>query len=346
MRIVTCASYFGTGSSAITDFVSEFENVYSLGRFEYRFIQDPDGISDLEYNIVENNHRHNTSHAIKRYIAFIKKLNSFGTGKGYKKFNADFLKYSFEYIEKITELKTKSWWHWDRINRGELFCVVDRAYSLIKRLLNGGLKTEKKYSLLKNGEYGYYSAIDEKTFLSATREYVDKVIQSTNIENKPFVMVDQLLPPTNLDRYTRYFNDVKVIVVERDPRDVYLCEKTRYQWGVVPTNTVVEYIEWFKITRKYTKDPKEDKNKVLRIRFEDLIYHYDDTSRTIMEFLNLNEELHINKFKKFNPKISIKNTNLKSQVSGYEEEISAIELALKEYLYDFDKETINESVNS
>lgn len=61
MRVITCASYYGTGSSAVTDFFSEFDDIYSLGDYEYRFLQEPDGIADLEYNLIENNHRHNTS---------------------------------------------------------------------------------------------------------------------------------------------------------------------------------------------------------------------------------------------------------------------------------------------
>ena len=67
MRIISCASYYGSGSSAITDFVSEFDSVYSFTDEEFRFVQDPDGVSDLEYNLVENFNRHNSGHAIKRY---------------------------------------------------------------------------------------------------------------------------------------------------------------------------------------------------------------------------------------------------------------------------------------
>ena len=62
MRFISCASYYGSGSSAITDFVSEFDSVYSFTDEEFRFVQDPDGISDLEYNLVENFNRHNSGH--------------------------------------------------------------------------------------------------------------------------------------------------------------------------------------------------------------------------------------------------------------------------------------------
>ena len=67
MKFITCASYYGTGSSAITDLVNECDNVHDMGDYEFRFIQDPDGIADLEYNLVENNHRHNSGYALKRY---------------------------------------------------------------------------------------------------------------------------------------------------------------------------------------------------------------------------------------------------------------------------------------
>ena len=66
-NIVTVASYYGSGSSAVTDYVSEFDNVKSLTSYEFRFIQDPDGVAELEYNLVENFNRHNSGHALKRY---------------------------------------------------------------------------------------------------------------------------------------------------------------------------------------------------------------------------------------------------------------------------------------
>ena len=38
-----------------------------MTNYEFRFVQDPDGISDLEYNLVENHNRHNSGHALKRF---------------------------------------------------------------------------------------------------------------------------------------------------------------------------------------------------------------------------------------------------------------------------------------
>lgn len=336
MRIITCASYFATGSSAVIDFFSEFENVQEFGNYEYRFIQDPDGIADLEYNIIENNHRHNTSNAIKRFRRFMNGLKGFGYGDGYKIFGdkLDFL--VDKYISEITELQVHTWWHRDRIDKGAFFCFMDRGYSFVKRLFTGGLHTEKRYSLLRNREWGYYSAISEETFLTATKRFVDDLFSSVNPNMADFMLIEQLVPPTNVDRYVRYFNDVKVIVVDRDPRDVYLSEKDRYCWGVIPVGSVEDYVEWFKITRRYSRPANEDHSKILRIKFEDMIYKYDETMNELMQFVGVDKSKHINKMTKFNPSRSIRNTNLKNQIKGYEEDIKYIEENLREYLYDFD----------
>ena len=95
MRFITCASYYGSGSSAITDFVSEFDSVYSFTDEEFRFVQDPDGVSDLEYNLVENFNRHNSGHAIKRYKKLVNFYCGNMFGKKYEKFfHGNWKKYS------------------------------------------------------------------------------------------------------------------------------------------------------------------------------------------------------------------------------------------------------------
>ena len=84
-KVITCAGYYGTGSSAITDLLGEFSNVYFVGDYEFRFVQDPGGIADLEYNIVDNYHRHNSGYALKRYKKNIEFLCKNKFNKTYEK---------------------------------------------------------------------------------------------------------------------------------------------------------------------------------------------------------------------------------------------------------------------
>lgn len=102
MKVISCASYHGTGSSAITDFLGEFDNVCSMTNYEFRFVQDPDGISDLEYNLVENHNRHNSGHALKRF----KRLTDFNAGTKFNKryepfFDNQYKKISYKYIDRL-----------------------------------------------------------------------------------------------------------------------------------------------------------------------------------------------------------------------------------------------------
>lgn len=69
-KFISCASFAGSGSSAITDLMSEYSTVFSLGMdtdCEFTFSHNPDGISDLEHNLAENQNRFNSGFALKRY---------------------------------------------------------------------------------------------------------------------------------------------------------------------------------------------------------------------------------------------------------------------------------------
>ena len=82
-------------------------------------------------------------------------------------------------------------------------------------------------------------------------------------------------------------------------------------------------------------------NKVLRIRFEDLIYNYDDEVKRITKFLGFTGKDHINKKSRFDPDISIKNTQL-FRKKEYQEESKIIERELEKYLYNFPYEINND----
>ena len=60
MKILTCAGYFSSGSSAVTDLFSEYEKVSAVGDYEFRFLHDIDGVSDLEFHLTECHNRHNS----------------------------------------------------------------------------------------------------------------------------------------------------------------------------------------------------------------------------------------------------------------------------------------------
>ena len=335
MRIITCASYYGVGSSSVTDFFSEFDGCASLGDYELRFAEEPYGISDLEYNLIENNHRHNTSHAIKKFIKQSEFFNGSRFRKKYRKiFGDDYRKYTDEYVDAITELKSKSWWHYDLIERGKFLCLLD--FAIEKAHAKFISPVESRKTLFARNEIGYYSRISKEQFYEKTREYTNKLMTSANKSNASFMMVDQLVPPSNIKRYLNYFDDIKVIIVDRDPRDMFLLNKYPWREGIIP-EPVEDFCEWYRITRAHRKEDDIDSEKVKFIRFEDMIYNYDQTTKELMDFVGISKEQHVRPKTVFKPEVSIKGTNLTSEYPMAKEEVEYVEKHLKEYLYPYEK---------
>ncbi|WP_373598230.1 hypothetical protein [Paraclostridium bifermentans] len=334
MKIVTCTGYYGTGSSAITDLLSEFENIHSMGDYEFRFVQDPEGISDLEYNLVENHHRHNSGHALKRYSRYVDFLSGNKFNKKYENyFDGKFKKISKEYIDELTDFKYKGIWHQDVIDKGKIFYFVERSLNKIYMILRKAIfrKTEKGITLLKNEVTLYSKPGDE--FYDITKEYIDKLFSQANYLNKEYIMVDQLVPPTNINRYLRYFNDINVIAVDRDPRDIYILEKLYWKGTIVPCDNAEIFCKWYKYTRESSTYKTEDRNKIMRIKFEDLVYDYENATSKVFEFLGLDPKYHTKKKELFNPDKSINNTRLWLKHDELKKDIEYIEANLSEYLY-------------
>ena len=76
MKIITCTGFGNSGSSAVTDLLSEFNNIIIIPHdFECTFIHETDGLYDLECAIKEG-HRLKVDLAVKRFILLSINLNN------------------------------------------------------------------------------------------------------------------------------------------------------------------------------------------------------------------------------------------------------------------------------
>ena len=331
MRFITCASYYGTGSSAVTDFVSEFDNIAKFGDEEFRFVHDPDGIADLEYNLVENFNRHNSGHAIKRY----KKLVEYYKGNILsRKFSGIFgdawEKYSKEYIDNLTDFTYHGWWQYDLLDRGPVFLFRKRIVNKLLHLTVWRNDPDRTLNTMKK-EITYCAHPSEDKFIHFTKEYIEKLFDSVR-GDKEIVMADQIVPSSNTERYLRYFNDIQVVIVDRDPRDIFLLEKYHWKDGIIPTD-IETFCKWFLYTREDGKHREIQNDRIHYLQFEDMIYHYDETADKLIKWLGLKPEWHTSKQKYFCPDKSIKNTRLWEKEKCDLSEVRYIEEHLKNYLY-------------
>jgi hypothetical protein len=350
--LLTATGYGGTGSSAVTNILEEFETVKSFGDSEFQFTSYSDGIADLE-NIFIEGHPMKTDLAVKRFMRFADILSTYGHYK--KCFNGNFRKIVDEYIKDIISISWDGWWphHTNEIDgynkkHGLYINVVSQIYS---KYLNAVL-LEKSYE--PSGwqptyfpqtkvYYTHLHDINEiESFLNKTRKFTDALLhEAVNSENKyNYILLDQAIPPTNFSQHIRYFSDPKLIIVDRDPRDLYVVNKAYWGEGWIPSSNVELFIRWYTQTRKLRKNELMNfncthDNKVLFIPFESLIYEYDNSITKIFDYTGLSSNEHINKLKFFNPELSIKNTQFFLDYPELISDIKIIEQHLGDYCYDF-----------
>ena len=102
---------------------------------------------------------------------------------------------------------------------------------------------------------------------------------------------------------------------------------------MVPIANVQDFCSWYRLTREHRKYEHDDPAKVMRLYFEDLIYHYDETVDQICKLLNLDRSLHVSPKTKLIPERSIANTQMWKRYPDEEENIKHIETQLSEYCY-------------
>ena len=331
---ISCASYFGSGSSAVTDYLSEFKDVKSLTNYEFRFAHDPDGLSELEYNLVENFNRHNSGHALKRYKKLVDYYGNHLLVKRYEPFfNNKWKSLSYEYIDSLVDFSFAGRWQYDFYDRGPFY---EFWAKFVDRVLH---KTIWKNEPDKNCFFGksitYASHPTEKKFIECTQEYTSKLLNEANKERSKFLMVDQIVPSSNIDRHLRYFENLKVVVVDRDPRDIYLLSKYVWKDEVVPKDIDL-FCQWYEYTRSTQENENWDNENKLLVQFEDLVYKYDETTEKIRKWVGLDEINHINKKEIFNPEVSKKNTRYWISHSECIDEAKYIEDKLSKWIYHYE----------
>ena len=177
----------------------------------------------------------------------------------------------------------------------------------------------------------YFVRSDEEIYKYA-RKFLNNLFRELDLSSD-YLVFDQLILPYHKKKFEPLFPNFKQIVVDRDPRDVYLDAKNYNAYPI--TEDIESFVSFYESSRKLNLS--KDDSSTLLISFEDLIYDYDKTTNKIMEFLKLDSCDHLKKFSRFDPKLSIKNTqtwNLDKN-KEYRNDMNIIKDRLKSWCYDF-----------
>lgn len=333
-KVIVPTGYMGSGSSAITDLLDGLEGFdVSRSTFEFVFLHCPNGLFDLEDKLLLGNNAVRSDEALHSFYKTMRQLYKkkyWWVGHYDTNIGSGFWEATQKYIESITEFVPEYYWYYQE---NTVPRMVPRLFlNKILKILPGGKRLMKKplvYSPM------WVSYVDAATFYDRSKEYIYEIFDLMGKREKNIVL-DQLLLPFNLYRFSHYFDtDVEVFVVDRDPRDVFIANK--YYWSAseepVPYPTDVnEFCCFYKKLRAMEKE--ENHPQIHRIHFEDLIYDHENTVSEIFDILGVSA-LERKKMTKFVPSRSINNTQLFLKSDTYIRESAVIEEQLKKYLYEF-----------
>ena len=346
MRLVTIASYMGTGSSAIADVLREFNDVSLCGpiKYEHVLLHIPNGLFDLEEKLLHNNNALRSDEAIRSFKSTMEYLyyNNFGWFGSYQRYiGPRFLEIVDEFVDSISGSFNGQWYYRTKPMK---FSPVDLVLQIGACVLK-----KRKWSDYK-GRWGkicktydsmvqYYAIPTAEKFYIAAQKFINDYIQlfSPDVKDNTVILADQLLLPHNLSRVDKYFNrDFRLIIVDRDPRDVFLLNK--YFWrpnrcGVPIPMDVKQYCDYFKKIRQIIKPSNTD--IVMNLMFEDLVYDYDNICEEIARFIGISNASHTQKRRLFKPENSINNTQVFNGELASPSEQACIEQNLPNYLYKF-----------
>lgn len=311
MKFINVTGYVASGSSAVIDFIREFDNT-AVCKTEIRFIRDPFGIIDLDTALTYNWENERASYAIWNFLDRSKKMARFNRhvwspmGHSYKKFlNKNYMKITKEYVEELTDYKATFGHYCDNYNFHYFSYVCNRIRRNIEKKKRGKMDIANR-RIRKN----YFAHPTDEQFVEATRKYIERLFEPISDNGSKTIILDQALPPDNLYYSERYFRDCMNILVTRDPRDIY----TTNVYGMDVIAEKKGSLESGKRFVKYLRTIIEKENfgngKLLIIRFEDLVLHYEETTKVISDFLGLDESKHYYKKEFLNPDKSCKNVGI------------------------------------
>ena len=328
--IIGIAGYGYSGASAYIDVLKEFDGMQSLRKNnEFPIFQQTDGIFDLQHALVEGPRRLNISSAIVRFRRNTKDPRSNNleklSGKQYSKL-------SERYIDALTDVswKGRSAFDPDDIrNRLEqpILTFPNKVIRKIIRIFN-------KKAIWPTPKTRYFTKITPERFLSETRSYVKELLLALGFDLEKDIILEQVFNTFEPLKGAEFFeNEVLSIIVDRDPRDVFLLTNILHpeKASFMPVGGSVEdFVYYYKAL--HTKTDMGDP-RVLRVNFEDLVYKHDETVAFLEERLH---KKNVNKGTYFQPERSVNNVHMFMNYPQYAEQFAYIERECAEYLYDFE----------
>ena len=346
--IISTSGFYSTGSSAVFALLEEY-NSCTAGKlenwqipgidYEHILLYTTDGIFDLEDKLLIGNSIHRSDEALRRFHEKMLLLynNNFFSMGGFKALlGKDFYSSLENYMNDLVQFRVSG--HWEYHYGGSRFNLKKMLGSIRRTIMHQEIIGELYKMPFYDKTNGLqYSFVTDKEFYALTRKFISQYFSMIKgSDTRPNLILNHFLLPHNAFRIPNYFDDdFRLIIIDRDPRDVFVMEKYRARSdnSLLPCGNVKDFVSFWKKLRENVKPVQDD--RIIKIRFEDLIYKYEETIAFLEKNCGLKPEDHLKKGQIFNLEKSIQNTQLFRLDNKWDDEIAYIEKELPEYLYDF-----------
>lgn len=308
-----------SGSTAIRDALLEYSeishfNSSTKGYPEYNFIGDPGGLLDIYAQLEENWNYLSSINTLRRNRELFNdikpkrsRIHPYGLHLNkYSKTKVDDIYDRFIQNISIFEFFLDS-----RIN----YLTKDRITRFIDKIQRRVLLNRPKIDFLLNPS--------KENFLINVKAFHEDVFHSFETQK---VLVEKAIPVYNLATGHDFFNNIKTIVVIRNPADI-LVEMYSRKTAIFKGNSflsslkIEEFLNWQKIYL-FQLCELQNRNDLLIISFELLINHSSEVLRKVEYFLDIkNRPL---KFTKFIPEKSIVNINKYKDILTVEQQLQVL----------------------
>lgn len=338
--IIDITSFGWSGSGAYEDFLRGYPEIEFLceNDWETRFLWDVDGVYDLEQKLCGKTCRvFDSDMAVQRFLRYAKMAGKHAYYD--KNLGQSFEDMCLGYIEELKPIRFAAYSLNDRLHPNSKQKFVFGIKQILRQTHLLGLAYKYGMGPFLNQGHEIFLIYNPENFLPVTRKFVSSIINRSRKKQNGYLVTNQLLPPDCPHLFTKYIEeDLKCIVVSRDPRDMYINAKAiSYQMlnrqFPVPTD-INDFIRFYKETVLNAMQPES--NWMLPIRLEDLIYDFQNTSQKVLSFIGFHGKC-FQHHRFFDPLKSVNNTQVWYLFPEYSDDIKKIEAALPDALFPFEK---------
>jgi len=305
MKIIDLSGYSFTGKSAVYDLISEWDGFYSHGKeFEFDFIRVQGGIHDLRQALTQEHWSPvRSSEAIRNFLrithhmggdkSLLSRLRR--SGASYDNYLPGFSLLTNEFVGSLVDASWQCEWPFSLYNR-------DKGYIT-------AIKLARKFGFLQEDTV-YLARLSETDFDAKSREYFERLFSPIAAKGFRWLVLNNAFEPFSPERSIGFFDHAKAIVVDRDPRDVYISALRAgkiegSQVGLAVTGgSVSNFIRRFRI---YRSSANAKSPYVYRMQFESLVLDYEAEVKRLRAFMEDTSVATTSQGRAFDPVNSARN---------------------------------------